>query len=110
VESFRVEGVETVPDLQASSLQWMRDRAIPFMVKFLTSPPFHLPLDKAEFYAPELRDFWATIAAGDNYLDFPHLPPEINQHLQAFGAVDRAGNYQPIDNAVTLQLSPPLGS
>jgi 3',5'-cyclic AMP phosphodiesterase CpdA len=104
VESYRVQRVETVPDLQASSLQWMRDHALPFMVKFLTSPPFHLPIEKAEYYAPELRDFWAAISAGDSYFDYTQLPPEINQKLQSFGAIDAAGQHQPIDNAATLLL------
>ncbi|MEM9769757.1 MAG: metallophosphoesterase, partial [Cyanobacteria bacterium P01_D01_bin.71] len=107
VESHRVQAVPNWPDLQAASRQWMRDRSAQFMTKFLTCPPFNLPLDKAAFYAPELQDFWANIAAGDIRLDYPQLPAAINRYLQKFGAVDAAGNYCPIDNQATLTLAAP---
>ncbi|MDB9528043.1 metallophosphoesterase [Oscillatoria sp. CS-180] len=105
IESFRVESVPDWPHLQATSLQWMRDRSIPFMVKLLSSPPFELPLEKAQFYAPELKDFWANIADGDANFNYDHFPSEINQRLRAFGALDIQGNYRPIDNQSTLRLS-----
>lgn len=108
VESQRVQAVPDWPDLQATSRQWMRDRSQQFMVKFLTSPPFNLPVDKAEFYAPELQDFWATVSAGDGRFDYAHLPADLNHAFQAFGAVDAAGGYRPIDNQATLQFGPPL--
>lgn len=104
VETFRVPAVEGWPDLQATSLQWMRDRAVPFMVKLLSCPPCQLSASKAARVAPELRDFWAAIAAGDTYVDYPQLPPSLNQYLKTFGAVDRDGNHRPIDNAATLVL------
>ena len=104
VETFRVSAVEGWPDLQASSYQWMCDRAIPFMVKLLTSPPFELSVDKAKQLAPELKNFWASISTGDTYFDYPHLPATVNQLLRRFGAVDRDGNHRPIDNNTTLLL------
>ncbi len=106
VESFREQSVPTCSDLQAFSHQWMCDRAIPFMVKLLMCPPLSLPEEKAQQIAPELRDFWANIAAGDQYFDYAHLPETINQHLKQFGAIDAEGIYQPIDNHTTLILKP----
>jgi len=105
IESQRVQAVPDWPDLQTTSRQWMRDRSQHFMVKFLTSPPFNLPVEKAEFYAPELQDFWATVSAGDGLFDYAHLPPELNRVFQAFGAVDAAGRHRPIDNQATLRFS-----
>lgn len=104
IESHRVEAVPDWPDLQATSRQWMRDRSAGFMTKFLTCPPFHLPVDKAEFYAPELQDFWADISAGDGQFDYPQLPDVVNRHLRGFGAIDATGSYRPIDNHSVLQL------
>jgi len=104
VETFRVAAVADWPDLQATSMRWMRDRAVPFMVKLLTCPPFNLSVPEAEQYAPELKDFWASIAAGDSDFDFPHLPPAVNQALKTFGAVDAEGRHCPIDNHATLVL------
>ncbi|MEM0980150.1 MAG: metallophosphoesterase [Cyanobacteria bacterium P01_H01_bin.58] len=107
IETYRVTTVADWPDLQGSSLKWASDRAIPFMVKFLTCPPFHLPIAEAERYAPELRDFWITISAGDADFNYPQLPEELNQRLRQFGAVDPQGNHRPIDNNTQLLL--PLG-
>jgi 3',5'-cyclic AMP phosphodiesterase CpdA len=104
VESFRVRTVPGWEDLQAMSLQRMRDRALPFMTRLLTSPPFDLPVEKAAAIAPGLEDFWAAIAAGDTYFDYAHLPTELNQLLQRFGALDADGNYQPIDNHTVFQI------
>jgi 3',5'-cyclic AMP phosphodiesterase CpdA len=104
VVSHRVQAVEHWPDLQTTSHQWMCDRAIPFMVKLLTSPPFNLSVDKAEFYAPDLKDFWTRISAGDSNFDYDHLPADLNRAFKAFGAVDAAGQYTPMDNNASLRL------
>lgn len=104
VESFRVSAVENWPDLQTTSLRWMRDRSLPFMVRLLTCPPFGLSPEEAEKYAPSLKDFWAHIAAGDVNFDYPQLPAKVNQHLQLFGAIDPQGNHRPVDNNATFSL------
>ena len=107
VESHRVQAVDEWPDLQMMSHQWMCDRATQFMTKFLVSPPFNLPVDKAKFYASDLKDFWTQISAGDGDFDYGHLPPDINQQLRAFGAVDADGQYCPIDNNAKFLLPYP---
>lgn len=104
VESDRVRAVETHPDLQTFSQDWMRAHALPFMTKFLTCPPFGLATDKAAFYAQDLTDFWASISAGDHEFDYAHFPDELNQRLKTFGAVNSSGIYEPMDNHVTLNL------
>ncbi|MGF1523638.1 MAG: metallophosphoesterase family protein [Leptolyngbyaceae cyanobacterium] len=107
VETFRIPAIAGWPDLQTTSLQWMRDRSTPFMVKLLTCPPFDLPLAKAEAFAPELEDFWAHISAGDADFDYPRLPLAVNASLKAFGAINEEGAYRPIDNDATLLLPAP---
>ncbi|MBD0335194.1 MAG: metallophosphoesterase [Cyanobacteria bacterium Co-bin13] len=104
IHSQHLESVPDQPDLQGFSREWMCDRALPFMVKFLTSAPFNLPLAEAQTVAPGLRHFWATIAAGDPQFDFSHLPPSTQRLLEAFNATDAEGKPQQIDNSATLVL------
>lgn len=104
VESGRVRQVTGWPDLQHYSREWMGDHSFPFMVRFLTEPPLGLALSEAEQLAPDLRYFWADIAAGDALFSFSHLPQSVQRFLNRFGAVDSAGNPQQIDNFVTLRF------
>ena len=108
IESHRVQAVPDWPDLQGASLTWMRDRAIPFMTRLLTLPPFNLPAAEARRYAPQFKDFWATIAAGDGQFQYPQLPTDLQQQLHRFGAVDEQGQYRAIDNNTMLHLAAPL--
>jgi 3',5'-cyclic AMP phosphodiesterase CpdA len=102
VTSQRVRSLPDWPDLQGTSLQWMRDRAVPFMTRLLTLAPFHLSPEEAAQHAPALKTFWATIAAGDGRFDYPHLPPDLQAHLRRFGTGE--GTSTVGDNALTLTL------
>jgi DNA repair exonuclease SbcCD nuclease subunit len=102
--SYRVESLPEFPDLQHSSRKWMSDRSFPFLVKFLSLPPFNFPQAKAEALAPNFRDFWATVAGGDALLDYPGLSPHLRQHFQQYGAISASGTPTMIDNHSTLLL------
>ncbi len=102
--SRKVESVSNFPDLQQSSRQWMCDRSFPFIVKLLTLPPLNLPQDKAEELAPTLRSFWANIAAGDAFLEFPEFPEKLRQHFEKYSAMTPDGHRTFIDNHSTLLL------
>lgn len=104
VQSQHLQSVPGWADLQRMSYTWMCDRAFPFMVKFLSSPPVNLPLAEAEAIAPNLKHFWPTIAAGDPQFDFSHLPPRPRRLLEPFRAIDAEGNPEYIDNIATLTL------
>lgn len=99
IQSHRITCLPDWPDVQGASHQWMCDRALPFMVKFLSSPPMGLPLAEAEAIAPQMKHFWATIADGDPQFDLSHLPLKAQQLLSRFNATDE------IDNEVVLDLS-----
>ncbi len=103
--SHRVESTPEFPNLQHISRKWMGDRSFPFLVKFLTLPPFNLPLTEAEALAPDFRDFWATVADGDAMLDYPDFTPEIRRYFQRYGAISACGTPTLIDNNSTLLLS-----
>ncbi|MEM6752599.1 MAG: metallophosphoesterase [Cyanobacteria bacterium P01_C01_bin.38] len=104
ISSRKVESVSNFPDLQQSSHKWMCDRSFPFIVKLLTLPPLNLPQDKAEELAPTLRSFWANIAAGDAFLEFPEFPEKLRQHFEKYSAITPEGHRTFIDNHSTLLL------
>jgi 3',5'-cyclic AMP phosphodiesterase CpdA len=102
--SHRVESVTDYPNLPAYSHKWMGDRSFPFVVKLLTLPPLSLSNQQAEQLAPSLRDFWASIAAGDAELDYPQLGSQVQDYFKKFGAFSPNGNPALIDNHTTLLL------
>ncbi|HEY9738249.1 MAG TPA: metallophosphoesterase [Trichocoleus sp.] len=104
IQSQHLASVPGWPNLKEYSYSWMCDRSLPFMVKFLSSPPLSLPLAEAEALAPSLKHFWATIAAGDPHFDFSHLPPASRRLLERFSTTDSEGNPQRLDNTATLVL------
>ncbi|MBE9007558.1 metallophosphoesterase [Fortiea sp. LEGE XX443] len=103
--SHRVESVPNFPNLQHLSKQWMGDRSLPFLMKFLTHPPLNLPVAQAQEIAPSLRDFWATIADGDALFDYPQFPQKVRRYIQAYGAIANSGTPNLIDNNSTLLLN-----
>ena len=105
IESQRIESVADWPTLQATSKAWMGDRSFPFIVKLLTDPPLSLSPKQALSYAPHIKHFWASIAAGDTQLDYPHLPENVQAFFRRYNAVDAAGNPQFIDNNAVLTLA-----
>jgi len=100
IESYQVGSLPDWPNLQEFSREWMGQRSEPVMVKFLTSAPLHLPLEQAEALAPQLRYFWAGVAAGDPELHFPHVPQPAGRFLQ------RLSRSFCWDNPAKLHLQP----
>ena len=83
----------------------MSDRSFPFIVKLLTLPPLNLPLYQAQELAPDLRNFWSTIADGDAMIDYPHFPHEVRHYIKKYSATNHVGDHHPIDNNSKLLLS-----
>ncbi|MEM9923247.1 MAG: metallophosphoesterase [Cyanobacteria bacterium P01_D01_bin.50] len=104
VSSYKIKSVPNFPNLQQSSQQWMGDRSFPFIVKLLTLPPLNLTQEKAEELAPRLRNFWANIAAGDAFFEYPQFPEKVRHHFEKYGAINADGNPAFIDNHATLLL------
>lgn len=104
VESHRVKSVPNSPMLLDESREWMGDRSLPFMLKLLTDPPLNLPLIEAEALAPSLRYFWASIADGDAWFDFPNFPPAARRYFKKFSAISPDGTHTFIDNNTTILL------
>jgi predicted phosphodiesterase len=104
IDSYRIKNVTGWDDLAETSREVMADRSYPFMLKLLTSPPVSLPIAQAEKLAPQLRYFWADIAAGDAVFDFPDLPLTARNYLQKFGAIAADGTYRASDNHTILSI------
>lgn len=98
IESHVVRSLPDCADLQYFSREWMGDRAVPFVMKLLTEPPLSMQTELAQVMAPDLRYFWADIAAGDAKFDFPHFSTPARQYFEAF--CDRP----PADNNAVLSL------
>lgn len=104
IESHHITQLPEMENLADFSQKWTADRSFPFMIKMLTSPPLNLSLTEAQKYASLLKNFWADIAHGDKTFDFPQLPPHINQYFKLFGAIDREGKSQAIDNQHSISI------
>jgi 3',5'-cyclic AMP phosphodiesterase CpdA len=102
IESHRVKTIPGWENLAEISRKWMSDRSYPFMMRLLTTPPLNLPIDEAEKLAPQLRYFWADIAAGDAIFDFVDFPPLVRHYFKEFSAVNGKGISEFIDNQATL--------
>ncbi|MGB3768962.1 MAG: metallophosphoesterase [Phormidesmis sp.] len=105
VKSQRIESVADWPTLQATSKDWMGDRSFPFIVKLLTEPPLSLSPEQALSYAPDIKHFWSSVAAGDAQFHYPQLPENIQTFFRQYSAVDPHGNPQHIDNNAELTLT-----
>ncbi|GBF82567.1 metallophosphoesterase family protein [Aphanothece sacrum] len=104
ITSHRVESVSGYDNLATISRQLLGDRSFPFMMKLLTASPLKVPIVQAEELAPLLRDFWADIAAGDGFFDFPEFPPSVRHYFRQFSAIKSDGTPALIDNQAILYL------
>ncbi len=105
IETRRIESVSDWPTLQQTSKDWMGDRSFPFIVRLMTDPPLSLSLEQAKEYAPHIKDFWATVAAGDAWFDYDKLPQKVQAYFSAFNAAGEDGGKRFIDNNAVLWLA-----
>ena len=82
----------------------MGDRSFPFIVRLMTDPPLSLSLEQAKSYAPYIKDFWATVAAGDAWFDYDKLPEQVQKYFRQFNAIAEDGSKNFIDNNAVLTL------
>ncbi|MBE9062034.1 metallophosphoesterase [cf. Phormidesmis sp. LEGE 11477] len=104
VETRRIESVTNWPTLQQTSKDWMGDRSFPFILRLMTDPPLSLSPQQAQDYAPHIRDFWATVAAGDAWFNYDKLPDKVQEYFRQFNATGEDGKERFIDNNAVLPL------
>lgn len=105
VESRCVASVPGWPDLQQTSREWMGDRSVSFMHRFLTEPPLSLSTAEANRLAPSLRYFWATIAAGNPEFHFPNLPRPLRDYFENFSTRKNSHTNRVDANQATITLN-----
>lgn len=98
ITSHRVEQIPSVSNFSQFSRTWMGDRANPFISKLLMAPPLSLTRSQADVLLPDLRYFWADLAAGDARFNFSHFPEPARSFLEAFN------DLPPADNQLVIKL------
>jgi predicted phosphodiesterase len=104
VQTRRIKSVADWPTLQQTSKEWMGDRSFPFIMRLLSDPPLSLSPEQAKDYAPHIKDFWATVAAGDAWFDYDKLPEKVQRYFRQFNAAGKDGKEAFIDNNAVLKL------
>lgn len=107
IKSECVASIPGWPDLQQTSRELMGDRSVPFMHRFLTEPPLSLSMAEARTFAPSLRYFWATIAAGNPDFHFPHFPQPLRDYFENFSTRKNSYPDRVDDNQATITLNSP---
>ena len=103
-ETRRIESVAGWPTLQQTSKDWMSDRSFPFILRLMSDPPLSLSPEEAKSYAPYLKDFWATVAAGDAQFNYNQLPEKVQKYFHQFNATGNDNKEKYIDNNAVLLL------
>ena len=104
IESYRIDTLDEFQDLAVFSRQFLGDRSHSFMLRLLMAPPLNLPQSLAESMVPDLRYFWAEVAAGDQHFDFPHFPAPARYFLQQFSRYNHPPHLHFEDNNTVLKL------
>jgi hypothetical protein len=68
-------------------------------MRLLTEPPLCTESKLAEEMVQDLRYFWADIAEGDAYFEFPQFPTQARKYFEAYS--DRP----PADNNTVLDIT-----
>jgi 3',5'-cyclic AMP phosphodiesterase CpdA len=103
IDTNRLKSLPHIEDLSTYSRNWIADRSERYLLKLLIENPVNLSPPEASELLPQLKYFWADIAAGDNVFNFPNLPPSVRQYCESFGAISE-GNPHRIDNHTKLTL------
>jgi sulfur relay (sulfurtransferase) DsrF/TusC family protein len=101
IESEYIRSLPGWPELQTTSRNLVRDRSNLYLLKMLVEPPLNLHPLTARRLMPQLREFWADVAAGDTLFEFNDLPPIARQYFESFGAITD-GIPTSIDNHVAI--------
>ncbi len=107
IQSHWVKTLPDWPDLIHMSREWMADRSVPVLQKFLCAPPVNLDPDHAGHLSETLRYLWADIAAGDAHFRFPGFPPTVQSYLEKLNRSASCNPNDPVtsDNTTILPLA-----
>ncbi|HVN83550.1 MAG TPA: metallophosphoesterase [Candidatus Binatia bacterium] len=101
ISSRRLRAIPSQPDLQGYSRRFTADAFVNILADVLQAPPFKLPAESAAVTAEKLRNWWPSIADGDE--QFAYTGEELgNEALAAY--VNSFSDRPPADNDLTIEL------
>jgi len=102
IRSRRLQSIPSEPDLQGFSRTFTADAFMNIIRDALMAPPFEYPRDRADVAARKLRDWWPSIADGDER--FAHTAEELGDPgLAAY--VNAFSDGPPADNDLLIELA-----
>lgn len=101
VRSRRLQSIPTQPDLQRFSREFTAVAFVGILGEVLTRAPFHLSPARAEATAHKLRDWWPSIADGDE--QFTYTAEDLGDPALA-AYVNTFSDSPPADNDLTIEL------
>jgi predicted phosphodiesterase len=101
IRSRRLEAIPSQPDLQASSRRHTTEVFVHILADVLMAAPFQYPRDRAQRTAEALRDWWPSIADGDE--EFDYTAAQLGDEALA-AYVNAFSDRPPADNDLTIEL------
>jgi 3',5'-cyclic AMP phosphodiesterase CpdA len=101
IRSPRLQSIPSVPDLQRVSRQRVADAFVNVIADLLRAAPFSYTPDRAADAASKLRDWWPSIADGDE--QFAYGADELGDAFLAAYA-NSFSDRPPADNDLTIEL------
>jgi len=101
IRSRRLQSIPSQPDLQRFSRAYTADVFVSILADVLGRAPFDYPRPRAEATAHKLRDWWPSIADGDE--QFAYTAEELGDAALA-AYLNTFSNRPPADNDLTIEL------
>ncbi len=101
VRSHRLQSIPSLPDLQAASRRHTEDFFVGILRHTLAARPFAYEPDRAAEVAEKLRDWWPTIAEGDE--QFTYSDEHLGDAMLA-AYVNSFSDRPPPDNDFSIDL------
>ena len=101
IRSRRLPSIPSQPDLQRASREFTADAFVNILADAMTAAPFHYPRARAETTAHKLRDWWPSIAEGNE--QFAYAAEELGDVALA-AYVNSFSDSPPADNDLTIEL------
>jgi len=103
IRSRRLQAIPSVPNLQAYSKRFTADAFVSILTEVMATAPFNYPRHEAEARAAVLREWWPTVADGDER--FAYTEEQLGDPLLV-AYVNSFSDSDPPDNDLVI----PVGS
>jgi predicted phosphodiesterase len=101
IRSRRLRAIPSQPDLQSFSRAYTADAFVDILTDALMAPPFQYRRDRAAAAALGLRDWWPSVAEGDE--QFAYTAEQLGDEALA-AYVNSFSDRPPPDNDLTIEL------